>query len=141
MSKQNQPRVGAGDIVLKLGEADYILKPTLRAMQSISREFGGLQPASSRILAMDLEAITRVVTHGAGLTQRGADGLAEKLWRAGLDIGTGGVCQTCFDYLQVLARGGRPAPTSTDESTDEEANHDSMDPRQSQPATSDSSTT
>ena len=137
MSKQDQPRVGSGDIVLTLDESKYIMKPSLRAMQGISREFGGLQPASSRVLAMDIEAITRIVMLGAGLTQRGAEGLSEKIWRTGLDIETGGVCQACFDYLQVLARGGRPAPSQTDQ----EASDDTMDPRPSQQATSDSSTT
>lgn len=123
MTEEAKPRLGAGDVPVEIDGEKFTLVPTLNAARVLSAR-DGLRGAMRRVLDLDTNTILEVV--GAGLTHDGyrppAD-MAERIWRTGFMLSAGGVADAAFTYLNVLANGGRPLP-----STDGEARQDSGDP-------------
>lgn len=94
-----------GQISIKLGDEEAVLMPTLFAATRISRHFGGLQNCLQKMTTGDLDALTTVVRYGLGFkSEAEANGLDEKVWRAGVFSLTTPVTE----YVLVLSNGGRP---------------------------------
>lgn len=111
-------KLGSGNVELTLGDDSLTLKPTLSAMQRISRQYGGLREALARIQALDFEALVFVVTVGAGLKGDEAKDLPDKVFKATVAE----VTASAVDFIVVLLNGGRPvddAPADEDASGNE----------------------
>lgn len=106
---KNKPSLGAGDITIELMNADgeletKALKPTLRAMQFISRRNGGGVAAMEACAKADFDTIAEIVKHGLSLTDNGAKGLDERIFATG----TMKLAIPCVNFVMVLMNGGRP---------------------------------
>lgn len=110
--------MNAGEIAITLpnlkdgGEDTLILKPTLRAIKLLSRNEGGLMNVANQLMVMNLDTMVRVIDVGVGLTERGKEGLEERIFRRGLTELTAPLVR----YVHILSNGGRlPNDTPTDE--------------------------
>lgn len=112
----NGARLGQGNVQLILGQESIELKPTVYAMQQISRTFGGLQGAIEKISALDINVIHEIIVLGAGNAYNNAksrQALLEKIFAAGLaGPGTDEVAERAIEYVSSLMRGGRPRPAA-----------------------------
>lgn len=78
-----------GTMTLKLGDEEFTLKPTLKAVRAIESRFGGLRGASQTINALSVEGCAIILAAGAGLEGKSAEALTEKVWQAGvLEVST-----------------------------------------------------
>lgn len=104
--------IGSGDVHIKLGDEELVLKPTWIAAQTLSREFGGVLSGVERLLKVDMDAITKVITVGLGYvgSRKPPSDLSKRIWEAGVTADSGGLVGHCVTYLRVLANGGRPVP-------------------------------
>jgi hypothetical protein len=107
----NNPRLGAGDVSITLDGEEKVLRPTLRAAQSISRQSGGIAAAIEAIGKVDFDALVSVIALGLGIQDhRETKDLAERVWRTGMTELSG----PAIRYLAILANGGRPNEGSTE---------------------------
>jgi small ligand-binding sensory domain FIST len=82
-----------------------VLKPSLRAAQSISRQSGGIADAIQRVGRYDFDVVSETVALGLGLSGRDAREVPEKVYRTGMvDLAA-----PVIRFLSILANGGRPA--------------------------------
>lgn len=130
-----KPRLGSGNVPVTIDGEALELVPTYAAMAKISSRGGGLRGAMERILQLDADTIVDVIAVGLGYgaNKRPPKDLSERIWRTGFTLATGGIADAAFEYVNVLANGGRPVPK--DELGDEEgaietegARQDSQDP-------------
>lgn len=110
-----ESRIGIGDVIITLPDPEngalkeYVLRPTLNAALSISRQAGGIRGAIDAVLKMDLDVIVRTIQLGLGVqTARLLKDLPERVWQAGLTDDQGQLAAKCVEYLHVLANGGKP---------------------------------
>lgn len=104
MSEDNKASIGAGDVEIKLDGKDWVLRPTVRAMKMLSRKSGGIMGAVQSVASLDTDAIASVLKIGLELTEKGAEGLDERVYRTGAAKLAG----PCIRFLHVLSNGGRP---------------------------------
>ncbi|RFP99488.1 hypothetical protein D0O09_22530 [Pseudomonas putida] len=93
-----------GTVTVKLGDEEFTLQPTLKAVRAIESRFGGLRGASGALHAVGVDAVAFIIAAGAGLEGRVAEGLAEKVWQQGV----AGLTPVVTKYLGALynPRGG-----------------------------------
>lgn len=104
--------VGSGNVEIVLLGEKKILKPTYRAAQGLSDEFGGLSDIVQRVVKLDISVISSVVEWGLGLTAVGRQGLEEKVYQSG----AANLVSPCIKYISVLANGGQPVvPANTED--------------------------
>lgn len=78
-----------GTVTVKLGDEEFTLQPTLKAVRAIEIRFGGLRGASQAIVALSVDGCAIILAAGAGLEGKAAESIAEKVWRHGvLDVST-----------------------------------------------------
>jgi hypothetical protein len=96
--------IGAGNIEITLDGEKVVLRPTLRAAQTISKQNGGIMSAVQAVANFDFETITSVIALGLNLTGSvRVNEVAEKVYTTGLvDL-----VEPVTKYLTVLANGGR----------------------------------
>lgn len=128
MSDKFKPQLGAGNVNVVIDGEPMVLVPTYAAMVAISAR-GGLRGVMERILQLDAETITDVLVAGLGYGpgRRPPKDLAERIWKTGFTLPSGGLADAAFNYVNILANGGRPL-VSDDPSNDQEARHDSAGP-------------
>jgi hypothetical protein len=105
------PRLGQGNITFNIGDEEFVLKPSVHAMQSLSRQFGGLQPVLEALQILNFDAIVAVVIAGLGnhySNPKVRQELTEKLFEAGISDDTGRIQNACARFVLTLTRGGRP---------------------------------
>ena len=113
------PRLGQGDIHLKMGETEYTLRPTLKAVQVLCRRHDNLARVIKKVTDLDFEAIVDVIQVGIGPTFANAgqrEKLAQLVYDTGLvpsDDGQTTPAVAAAEFINSLIRGGRPAPNST----------------------------
>lgn len=92
-------------VMIELDGELYELAPTLKAHQTITRQFGGYVPALRRIADLDAEVMAIVICVGAGLKTTGKDRQAvdEAIWRSGVGEAVGAISE----YLSLLMNGGK----------------------------------
>jgi len=96
--------LGAGNVEIELDGQTVVLKPTLRAAQTISRQSGGILGAVERIGKFDLDTMIQVVTLGLNATGKEAQTIPDKVWETGMTELVAPVTK----FLSILANGGRP---------------------------------
>lgn len=78
-----------GTVTVKLGDEEFTLQPTLKAVRAIESRFGGLRGASQTINALSVEGCAIILAAGSGLEGKAAEALIEKVWQAGvLEVST-----------------------------------------------------
>lgn len=73
-----------GTVTVTLGEEEFTLLPTLKAVRAIESRLGGLRGASQTINALSVEGCAIILAAGAGLEGKAAEAMAEKVWQAGV---------------------------------------------------------
>lgn len=112
----NKPRLGAGNVEIELDGETCVLKPSLRATQGISRNFGGISEAIQSISKMDFDALVNVIALGLNKTdKKEREEIAEQVYATGMTD----LAAPAIKYLSILANGGRPHD-ATGGDTDEE---------------------
>jgi hypothetical protein len=107
--------IGAGNVEIDLDGETVVLRPTLKAAQTISRQAGGIRKAIDALGNFDIDVMTSIITLGMDLTGREAKDVADKVWRTGMADLTVPVIQ----YLTILANGGRPVDATGGEGTED----------------------
>ncbi|PRN02219.1 hypothetical protein A0O30_23740 [Pseudomonas sp. LLC-1] len=78
-----------GTVTVKLGDEEFTLTPTLKAVRAIESRFGGLRGASQAITALSVEGCAIILVAGAGLDEKAAKAVPELIWMHGvLDAST-----------------------------------------------------
>ena len=93
-------KLGAGNVEITLDGETVILRPTLKAAQSLSRRSGGFTELMSEVTKLDLDTLTAVVA--LGLDRQTKD-VAEAVWRTGAAELVG----PAIEFIGILANGGR----------------------------------
>jgi hypothetical protein len=105
-------------ITIDLGDKRFELKPTYKAAQTISKNYGGLMGALQRLGRLELEVVHDVVCAGLGpevvSTAKQRDEIGEMIYAAGLTDDTAGIAEKCVRYVMLLMRGGRPPKAGED---------------------------
>lgn len=107
----DKPRLGQGNIPIMLNGVEQELKPSLYAVQTLSRKYMGLQAVLERVARLDFETCCDVIEVGLGRrisNPREKQELAEAIFEAGLTDDTGGLAAACARYVATLMRGGKP---------------------------------
>lgn len=106
----DKPKLGRGNVVVTINDMEYTLKPSVHAVRTLSRKYGGLNVIVDRIVKLDFEAICDVVEAGLGkqiATLREKQELAEAIFETGFTDDTGKLGELCVRYVVSLMRGGR----------------------------------
>lgn len=113
------PRLGQGNITIKVGERTLTLKPSINAATQLSRQYNGLVECASRASRLDLDCVIDIVTLGLGppydTNLRMRKELTEQLFLAGFSDDTGGIASAAVKFVHILIRGGRPPKADEDE--------------------------
>jgi hypothetical protein len=97
----NKARLGAGNVEIVLDGETAVLKPTLRAAQTLSRQHGGIAAAIEAVGKMDFDALASVIA--LGLNRTDTKEVAEQVWTTGMTE----LAAPAIRYLSMLANGGR----------------------------------
>lgn len=119
----NNRELGAGHVPATLVDADgnarhVVLKPSLHAVRTLSRKYGGLSAVADRVLKADFDVLVDVfevgmqVPTGNPKTRRE---LEESVYAAGILDGNGGLVLVASNFLNVLVHGGRLPPAGPEE--------------------------
>lgn len=109
---ETKARLGAGNVDVTLLGETHVLKPTLDAAMTLSRQHGGLMDLIQQIGRMDFDAIVLVLQKGLGLSGDDAKALPEKVYATGLLS----LVAPCTKYVHVLLNGGRQPGKKGDDS-------------------------
>lgn len=97
--------LGAGNVTITLVDEEVILRPTLRACQTISKQAGGIMSAVNAVGRFDIEVMTAVIALGLDIRKPAeVNELAEKVYTTGM----ADLVEPVTQYLSILANGGRP---------------------------------
>jgi hypothetical protein len=118
---KTEPAIGAGDIPIKLGDDELVLRPTLGAAQFLSRQGGGLMGAVQRCGQYDMDTVVLVIAQGLGLGT-GSKDLPAKIFEAGMHA----MVPKAIRFLNTLSNGGRPPSDDGDAGAEGE---DETDPQ------------
>lgn len=99
-------RMDHATVELDLDGEIYELRPTLQAMRTISRHFGGIRAAMERIGGLDFDALSTVIAAGSGIKGRGKDRdrMEEALFGTGVAQATGPVAEYLSGLLDPTGR-------------------------------------
>jgi hypothetical protein len=104
--------IGAGNVEITLVGEKVTLRPTLRAMQTISKGSGGIIGAINDVAKFDFETIVNVVAIGLNKTAPGdVKDIAERVYENGITD----LIEPLTNFLVILANGGRPVEKTVDE--------------------------
>lgn len=97
--------IGSGNVTIVLDGEEVVLKPSLKAAQTISKTSGGIISAINAIGRFDLETMVTVIALGLGKTgTRDVQDLAEKVYSTGITE----LVEPVTQFLTIVANGGRP---------------------------------
>lgn len=97
--------LGAGNVTITLDGQEVILRPTLRAAQTLSKQNGGLMAAVNAVARFDIEVMTSVIALGLDIRKPAEiNDMAEKVYSTGM----ADLVEPVTQYLSILANGGRP---------------------------------
>lgn len=104
---------GSGNVAIILGGSEFVLRPSLDAALTLSRQAGGIRAAITKVVDLDLDTIVSVIRLGIGRDEaKRIKDLDRLIWESGLLDNQGEIVLRCVDYLSNIARGGRPADES-----------------------------
>ena len=111
-------KLTAGEMPIMFEGEERILKPSLRAMGAINRQFGGLRNARAKLVDEDVDAVAFILRHGLNLSDRDARDLPDRIYRNGV---TGDFLVALIKYVAILGNGGKPLPDEPEDSDGNEA--------------------
>jgi hypothetical protein len=83
MSKNmSKSRAQYGQVEVQLAEETLVMMPTLAAYNKIDTRFGGVRNAVESCASMNIQNMSFIVAAGAGMGQREAKDLPEKIFQA-----------------------------------------------------------
>lgn len=97
----SKAQLGAGNVEIELDGETAVLKPSLRAAQTISRDAGGIMGAAEAVIRLDFDVINRIVALGLGKEPKDTE---DQVWRTGISE----LSPKVNRFLTILANGGRP---------------------------------
>lgn len=101
--------IGSGNVTITLDGEDVVLKPSLKAAQTISKTSGGIISAVQAVGRFDFETMVTVIALGLGKTgTRDVQELAEKVYTTGVTE----LVEPVTKFLTIIANGGRPVETA-----------------------------
>ena len=108
-------RTGDGDVPFKLAGEQRYLRPTPKAFQLISRQFGGLAQAIQRVERLELDVIAYIIAVGMGVDPMKSAVFVKPIYDSGMGGNDKeGIAPACVEYILVLQNGGKPMPKETD---------------------------
>ncbi len=102
--------MGEGNVTINFDDdSELVLKPSLNAIQTLSRKYGGVLNVIERLNRLDFDVCIEVIELGLGrpASPKARQELSEKIYLHGMTDDTGRVPERCIDYIRVLMRGGR----------------------------------
>lgn len=110
--------LGIGNVPATLVDKDgnqqsVILKPSLHAVRTLSRKYGGMQQVAERVLKADFDVIVDVFEVGMQIplgNPKARQELEQAVYAAGILDSNGGLVLIASNYLNILAHGGKPPP-------------------------------
>lgn len=106
MSKLNE-----GEVEITLNGTPRVLRPTLNAMQALSRSHNGLAGVRDALVRQDVDAVCNVLFHGMNLKESDRKDLPKAVWKNGI---TGELLISLIKYVAILGNGGKPLEESED---------------------------
>lgn len=104
-----EPQAGAGNVVIKLGDQEVTLRPSLQAAITLSGGRGGMSVLTERCLNLEFAAIQSIII--AGMGGKTSKDLPELIYQAGiLDLSA-----PCIKFLHIVSNGGRPIDDDDDD--------------------------
>lgn len=109
-------KINAGEIDIVLNEDKLVLKPTIRAATTISRQFNGFSEARRLLVAENFDAVVSIIRLGLNLSDNDARGrglppnhqsIEDRVYLNGI---TAELLIPLIKYVAVLGNGGRPLP-------------------------------
>jgi hypothetical protein len=118
MTMANKRELGMGNVQVTLVDGNgnsqnVVLKPSLHAVRTLSRKYGGLQQVVERILKVDFDVMVDVFEVGMQLPMgnpKARSELEQSLYASGLLDIDGGLVTIASNYITMLIHGGRPPP-------------------------------
>ena len=110
--------LGMGNVSVTLLDAQgvsqqVVLKPSLHAVRTLSRKYGGLQQVIERILKVDFDVLVDVFEVGMQMplgNPKARSELEQSIYASGLLDVDGGLVTVATNYVSVLIHGGKPPP-------------------------------
>ena len=121
---EDKRSIGSGNVHIQLLNKgvieEHTLRPSIHAMKTLSRRYGGLNEVINKIGKLDFDAVAEVIELGIGAppTPKSRDELAAKLYETGFTDDTGGLPTLCINYVLTLLRGGRPPNPNGEDTTE-----------------------
>ncbi len=107
-----------GEVKLKLGPDEIILRPTPHALRTVLNDFGGVRPLYGKLYNIEYEAVFGIIKAGAvnenGDPMSNDKALEENIYLAGISD----LVEPCTEYLELLINGGRPPKKVEDVDTE-----------------------
>ncbi len=97
-------KLDAGEVEIELNGKRLILRPTLPACKTISRQRGGFAKVRELLVSEDFDTIVSVIAVGTNQL-KDTNEVENEVWRNGLDIK---LIMPLIEYVAILANGGRP---------------------------------
>lgn len=114
METNSSFRINSGEIPVVFEEQEVMLKPTLRAATTISRQFNGFAAARAALVAEQLDAVVFILRMGLNLSDRDARDLPERVYKNGI---TAELLIPLIKYIAILGNGGKPLPDEPEDGT------------------------
>ena len=110
--------LGMGNVPVIMIDADgrenkVVLKPSLHAVRTLSRRYGGLQLVVDKIAKLDFDVIVDVLEAGLQVPNGNPKTRAEleaSVYASGLSDQTGGLPTAAVKFVMILVNGGRVPP-------------------------------
>lgn len=110
-------KIDYGTVTVRLGEKEYVLKPTLNAIRKIDDHFGSLRHAVQSVSSLHFSGISYIIAVGASLSERGTKAMEEELFNTGVVNVTGPVAEYVGKLMSPM---GNDEEEEGDEGYDEE---------------------
>ena len=98
-------RLNSGEVSVSLNNEELVLKPTVRAATSISRQFDGFVTARARLVSENFDAVVFILRLGLNLDDKAARDLPDRVYKNGI---TAELLIPLINYVAILGNGGRP---------------------------------
>jgi hypothetical protein len=102
-------KLNAGEVEIVLNDETRTLKPTIRAITGLSRQYGGLMKAVGLLRDGDIDAAANVISWGLGLTDKDARKMPEEVAKNGI---SDGLIVSLINFVGILSNGGKPMKES-----------------------------
>lgn len=100
-------KLTAGDVTITLNGKDYTLSPTVKALELVSTQYGGLQKVHELIVARNFNAMVFVINAGLNYSGRAAQKISQEVYEHGIN---NDLIVPLVTFNAILGNGGQPLP-------------------------------